>query len=80
MDKRTNQSCQNLNEMIRREPVKSVLLAVAAGFLLCLLPVNRLIGVLVKILFQLIKPALFILGVVKLLEITGVDPNPSQKS
>jgi hypothetical protein len=53
---------------------------VAAGFLLCLLPVNRLIGVLVKILFQLIKPALFILGVVKLLEITGVDPNPSQKS
>ena len=79
MDKRTNQLCQNLNEMIRREPVKSVLLAVATGFLFCLLPVSRLIGVLVKILFQLIKPALFILGVVKLLEITGIDPNPSQK-
>ena len=60
-----------LNEQIRREPMKAVVLAFGGGFFLCLLPLGKLLSVLVKITFLLLKPALVILGVVKLLEYSG---------
>jgi hypothetical protein len=61
-----------LAEQIRREPMKAIVLAFGAGLLLCFLPVGKLLGFLVKITFVLSKPALLILGVVKLLEYSGV--------
>jgi hypothetical protein len=60
-----------LAEQIHREPVKAIVLAFGAGFLLCFLPLGKLLGFLVKITFALSKPALLILGVVKLLEYSG---------
>jgi hypothetical protein len=61
-----------LAEQIRREPTHAVILAFGAGLLLCVLPVWRLLGFLVKVTFVLSKPALLILGIVKLLEYYGV--------
>jgi uncharacterized membrane protein len=57
-----------LEKTIRQEPTKSVLLATIVGFVLSILPVGRLIGLLVRLLFVLIKPALIVLGAVKLWE------------
>ncbi len=71
MDKNVNQLWNELEGAIRREPQKSVLLAFAGGFFLCLLPLGRVLGILVRVLFVLFKPALLILGVVKFLEYAG---------
>ena len=72
MHKNTHQLWSELEEQIRREPMKAVLLALAAGFFLCQLPIGRLTGVLVKVTLLLLKPALLILGIIKLLEYSGV--------
>lgn len=72
MDKNVNQPWNELEEMVRREPRQSVALAFAGGFFLCLLPLGRLLGILVRVLFLLFKPALLILGVVKLIEYARV--------
>jgi hypothetical protein len=61
-----------LEEQIRREPLKAAALAFGGGFLLCLLPLGKLLAVLVKITYLLMKPALVILGIVKLLEYSGI--------
>jgi hypothetical protein len=61
-----------LAEKIRSEPIKAMILAFGAGLLLCFLPVGKLLGFLVKMTFVLSKPVLLILGVVKLLEYSGV--------
>jgi hypothetical protein len=68
MDIDQNAPWEKLERTIRQEPTKSVLLATIAGFVLCILPVGRLIGLVIKLLFVLIKPALIVLGVVKLWE------------
>ena len=52
--------------------MKAVILAFGGGFVLCLLPLGKLLGVLVKVTFLMLKPALVILGVVKLLEYSGI--------
>jgi hypothetical protein len=72
MDKNVNQPWNELEELVRREPKQAVALAFAGGFFLCLLPLGRLLGILVKVLFLLFKPALLILGVVKLIEYARV--------
>jgi hypothetical protein len=61
-----------LAEQIRREPMKAIILAFVAGLLLCFLPVGKLLGFLFRITFVISKPALLILGVVKLLEYCGM--------
>jgi hypothetical protein len=61
-----------LAEKIRSEPIKAIILAFGAGLLLCFLPLGKLLGFLLKMTFVLSKPALLILGVVKLLEYYGV--------
>jgi hypothetical protein len=61
-----------LAEQIRREPMKAIILAFGTGLLLCFLPVRKLMGFLVKMTFVLSKPALLILGIIKLLEYYGV--------
>jgi hypothetical protein len=68
MDKNLNQLWNELEDLIRREPRKSVALALAGGFVLCLLPLGRLLGVLLRVMLLLFKPLLLILGVLKLID------------
>ncbi|HEY1477463.1 MAG TPA: hypothetical protein VGF37_07220 [Chthoniobacterales bacterium] len=72
MDKNLHQLWNDLEAQIRREPMRAVVVAFAGGFLLCLLPLGRLLGVLIRVSLLLLKPALLILGLVKLLEYSGV--------
>jgi hypothetical protein len=78
MDKNVSQPWNDLEEHIRREPKKAVVLAFAAGFFLCLLPLGRLLGILVRMAFLLFKPALLILGVIKLLEYARITCGSSE--
>jgi hypothetical protein len=68
MDKNVNELWNELEDLIRREPGKSVALALAGGFVLCLLPLGKLLGVLVRVTLLLFKPVLLILGVLKLID------------
>ena len=53
---------------VREEPVKTAGLAFVAGILLTALPVGRLLGGVVRLILALIKPALILLGIVKIVE------------
>lgn len=53
---------------VREEPMKTAGLAFVAGIFLTILPVGRILGGLVRVAFALVRPALLILGVVKLVE------------
>ena len=53
---------------VREEPVKTAGLAFVAGLFLTILPVGRILAGLVRVAFALVRPALLILGVVKLVE------------
>lgn len=53
---------------VREEPVKTAGLAFAAGLTLTILPTGRIIGGVVRLAFALLRPALLILGVVKIVE------------
>jgi len=53
---------------VREEPVKTAGLAFAGGIALTILPVGRVLGGVVRLAVALAKPALFIFGVVKLVE------------
>lgn len=57
---------EDCEDQIRNEPWISVLIAAAIGYLLCLLPVGRVLGAVVRSLLVLVKPALLVLGVLKL--------------
>lgn len=65
---------------VREEPVKTAGLAFAAGIVLTVLPVGRLISGILKLAFALLRPALLILGVVKLVEECDKVKNPGQES
>ncbi len=52
----------------RQEPAQAVGLAFVAGLVLTVLPVGRLVAVLVRLAFALVRPALLILGAVRLCE------------
>lgn len=53
---------------VREEPIKTAGLAFVAGIFLTVLPVGRIVGGLVRLALALIRPALLILGVVKVVE------------
>lgn len=53
---------------VREEPLKTAGIAFVAGLFLTVLPVGRILGGLVRVGFALLRPALLILGVVKLVE------------
>ena len=55
-------------DYFRDEPNKAVGFAVLAGVLLTVLPVGRLFGLIIRIALGLVRPALLILGGVKLYE------------
>jgi hypothetical protein len=79
MQKKAHQPWIELEEQIRQEPMKAALLAFAAGFILCLLPLGRLLVVILRMALILLKPALLILGVVKLVEYAGAAFGPSRE-
>ena len=79
MDKNAHQLWNDLEAQIRREPTRAVILAFAGGFFLCLLPLGKLLGVLIRISLLLLKPALLIIGLVKVLEYSGVTCGPHKE-
>jgi hypothetical protein len=68
MEYNLNHPWKDLEELVRREPKQAVAVAFVGGFFLCLLPLAKLVSILVRVLFLLLKPALLILGVVKVIE------------
>jgi hypothetical protein len=79
MENNVRQLWNEIEEQVRREPMRAVILAFAGGFFLCLLPLGRLLGVLIKMSLLLLKPALLILGLVKLIEYSGVTCGPHKE-
>ena len=63
-------------EFARKEPAQAVGVAVLAGLVLTVLPVGRLVAVLVRLAFALVRPLLLILGAVKLCEEFEKRNNP----
>jgi hypothetical protein len=73
MDNNVSQAWKKIEDRVRQDPVKAVLLAFASGFLFSLLPLGKLLSVGAKLAFLLVKPALFILGIIKILEYAEVN-------
>ena len=63
-------------DFARKEPAQAVGVAFLAGLVLTVLPVGRLLAVLVRLAFALIRPVLLILGAVKLCEEFEKRNNP----
>jgi hypothetical protein len=55
-------------DFTREEPLKAVGFAFAAGLLMTLLPVGSIIGGILRLALSLIRPALLVLGAIKLYE------------
>ena len=53
---------------VREEPMKAAGCAFAAGLVVAVLPVGRIVAALVRLLLALVRPALLIFGFVKLFE------------
>jgi len=69
---------EDCEEQIRNEPWISVLIAAAIGYLLCVLPVGRVVGAVLRSLLVLVKPALLVLGVIKLVSCFSVSKTESK--
>ena len=63
-------------EFARKETAQAVGIAFLAGLVLTLLPVGRIVSVLIRLAFALVRPALLILGAVKLCEEFDKRNNP----
>lgn len=63
-------------EFARKEPAQAVGVAFLAGLVLTVLPVGRLLGMLVRLAFVLVRPVLLILGAAKLYEEFEKRNNP----
>jgi len=55
-------------EYTREEPLKAVGIAFAAGLFMTILPIGSIIGGLLRLALTLVRPALLVLGAVKLYE------------
>ncbi len=53
---------------IREEPVKAAGYAFAGGLIIAVFPVGRIVAALVRLALALVRPALLVLGFVKLFE------------
>ena len=51
-----------------KEPLKTSLIAFLAGLLLTILPIGQIAGALTRLLFSLLRPALVVLGAMKVFE------------
>lgn len=59
---------QSSEETIRRSPLASVGLAALGALVLSKLPVGAVIGALLRLAFALVRPALLIFGIIKVVE------------
>ena len=57
------------DDYARREPVKAVVSAFGAGFLVNLLPIGAVVGALTGIAFLVLRPVLLFLGLMKACEL-----------
>jgi hypothetical protein len=53
-------------DFVRANPTKSLLYGVAAGFILDRLPIFRILGLLVRLMFKALKPAILVYGATRL--------------
>ncbi len=60
--------CENIQEKIRQAPLASVVIVAAGAYVASFFPLGALLRAVVKVTLALIKPGLFIFGVVKLVE------------
>ena len=60
--------CAGAEKCAREEPLKCAGIAFVAGILLTILPVGAIVGGVLRLLFSLVRPALLILGVMKVFE------------
>ena len=63
-----NDFVHRTEQYAREEPLKAVGVAFVAGLILTLLPIGGIIAGLVRLALTLVRPALLILGAVKLYE------------
>ena len=66
-------------EYVRANPSQAGLSAVAAGFVLRLLPIGALVGVLVRLAIFALRPAVFIYGAVALYKHFQGAPPPTDE-
>lgn len=59
---------QRAEDYVRDEPTKAVGIALAAGIVLTILPVFRIVGGLLRLVLMLAKPAIIIFGAMKVYE------------
>ena len=59
---------QKTAEEVRKQPVKALVWAFFVGIFLTVFPIGRILGVGVGIILALLRPALFLLGLVKISE------------
>lgn len=71
-DADSKSTCSNWSacaaDCARNEPLKCLSWAFAIGLIVALLPIGRLVGLIVRVLFSLIRPALIVLGLMKAFE------------
>jgi len=60
--------CDYAEQCARKEPLKCTLIAFLFGLVLTVLPVGQIIGALTRLLLWLIRPALVVLGAMKIFE------------
>jgi hypothetical protein len=63
-----NDFVHRTEQYAREEPIKAVAIAFGAGLFMTLLPVGSIIAGLLRLALALVRPALLILGAVKLYE------------
>jgi hypothetical protein len=60
--------CATAEKCARQEPVKCATIAFLMGLVVTVLPVGQILGALIRLAFGLIRPALVVLGAVKVFE------------
>jgi hypothetical protein len=70
---------QQVEDLVRREPARTVASAFGVGFLINLLPIAAIAALLVSMAFSLLRPVLLFLGFVKACEICRlISSSPSE--
>ncbi len=60
--------CDCAADCARNQPLKCLSWAFAIGLIVSLLPIGRLVGLVVRMLFSLMRPLLIVLGLMKAFE------------
>jgi len=63
------QQLESCKEAIVNSPTQSVMIATGAGFLLSKLPIFKLFALVVRLAFMALPPTLFVLGIMKSVEL-----------